>query len=97
MRADMYTVCVYVYIHMYSYNISFGYKFYERISSLNTETLLKRAGSRVKGFVLGSKLPSPELALNTKSSRQLRTPGGHWLRRGPCWAVRGPLFQVMGI
>lgn len=47
--------------------ISFRYKFYDIIVFEYWKSV-KAGKSRVKGFVLGSKLPSPELALNTKSS-----------------------------
>lgn len=57
--------------------ISFGYKFYERISSLNTGNLLKRAGSRVKGVCSGVQAAFPELALNT--SHLTAQPRGHYV------------------
>lgn len=100
MCVDIYTVCVYVCTYIYIcivIKISFGYKFDGRISSLNTGNLLKWAGSRVNGVCSGVQAAFPWVSTKHKVIFSAQNSRRSLAERGSCWAVRVPLFQVMGI
>ena len=96
----IYCVCICIHIHIYLcivIKISFGYKFDGRIPSLNTGNLLKWAGSRVNGVCSGVQAAFPWVSTKHKVIFSAQNSRRSLAEKGSCWAVRVPLFQVMGI